>query len=106
MSGRGRASVKDMERVETSILMCIAHAQGDAVGPVRLSRNGLSHAAGVSAYRAGTAAARLVEHGLVECRASFSADGGQQANAYALTELGAWYYHGIETGIQLERARA
>ena len=106
MAGNGRASVKDMEKVETSVLLCIARAQGASNDPVRLSRNNLAKEVGVSTYRAGAAAMRLIKHGLVESAPSFSADGGQQANAYALTEMGEWYYRGIQHGMQMAGERS
>lgn len=100
-----------MARVEAAVLMCIAERVGtqSEKGSVRrsvsLSRGDLSRVIGVSAYRVGAAASRLVEQGLITCEASYGENGSQRGNSLSLTETGVWYARGIAQGKEMAEAR-
>ncbi len=88
MPGRGRASVKDMVRVEVAILLRVARDEATGDGRTHLSGSELAHAIGVSEYRTRSAISRLVEEGELVSTPCFKGDGGQVANALAITDAG------------------
>ncbi len=88
MPGHGRASVGDMNRVEIAILLRVSRDEQNSDGCTHLTAAELAHAIGVSGYRTKAAVLRLVESGELESRACFNEDGGQLANALAITDLG------------------
>lgn len=88
MPGRGRASVKDMVRVEVAILLRVARDEGKGDGRTHLSGSELAQAIGVSEYRARSAISRLVDVGELVSTPCFKGDGGQVANALSITEAG------------------
>lgn len=88
MPGHGRASVGDMNRVEIAILLRVSRDENTVDGCTHLTGAELSRAIGVSGYRTKAAVMRLVESGELESRPCFNEDGGQLANALAITDLG------------------
>ncbi len=88
MPGHGRASVGDMNRVEIAILLRVSRDEHTDDGCTHLTGAELARAIGVSGYRTKAAVLRLVESGELESRSCFNEDGGQLANALAITDLG------------------
>ena len=88
MPGRGRASVNDMVRVETAILLRVLRDEKSEDGSSHLSGSELAQAIGVSEFRTRSAVARLVQGGDLVSTPCFKSDGGQAANALAITDAG------------------
>lgn len=88
MPGRGRASVNDMTRVEVAILLRVSRDENLGDGYTHLSGAELSQAVGVSEYRTRSAVSRLVDEGELISTPCFKSDGGQAANALAITSAG------------------
>lgn len=103
MAGKGRASVADMARVELAILRNIdaAAKKGDSAG---FSRAWLAKRVGVSEWRIHSAISRLAEAGLLEQEVRFTDAGAQLPNTYTITDMGLWYYRGLEMGSRISAA--
>lgn len=103
MAGKGRASVADMARVELAILRNIdaAAKKGDSTG---FSRAWLAKRVGVSEWRIHSAISRLAEAGLLEQEVRFTDAGAQLPNTYTITDMGLWYYRGLEMGSRISAA--
>ena len=88
MPGRGRASVNDMIRVEIQILLRVSRDEKTGDGRTHLSGSELAQAIGVSEFRTRSAVDRLVQDGDLVRAPCFKSDGGQAANALAITDAG------------------
>lgn len=87
MSGTGRVSRANMDKLDAAMLRYIAKQapQGQAK---ELSLRELSKKMKVSAYRVKASSDRLIEAGLITRVAKYNDDGGRRANEFALTPKG------------------
>ena len=78
-----------LNETELAALQLVAARAGQPGEAVQLPLSAVCEAAGVSEAPARRAVRSLVADGLLSVEARYGADGGQRANAYALTQLGA-----------------
>ena len=78
-----------LNETELAALRLVAARAGQPGAAVQLPLSAVCEATGVSEAPARRAVRSLVAGGLLSVEARYGADGGQRANAYALTQLGA-----------------
>ncbi|WP_146001831.1 hypothetical protein [Eggerthella timonensis] len=100
-----RTSREQVRAVRYNVLVYIERRKRNGRKSVSVSYREMERALGYSSARVRWACRHLVDEGLLESSSCFDEDGGQRANAYALTRQGREFVKGYRRAIELARER-